>query len=145
MPVPVSESSPSDQDKAPPKRTRVLLSCAPCRFSKLKCDRKEPCSQCEKKARADQCVYAPRPIKKKPPPKNMKARLKRLEGLVRHMMDDDGDDGEKQPAPALTNPQTAKAKVVHGNNGATFIGATHCMAMLEDVCIALRCKGKLTG
>jgi len=26
------------------KRTRVLLSCAPCRASKLKCDRATPCT-----------------------------------------------------------------------------------------------------
>lgn len=61
------------------KRTRVLLSCASCRTSKLKCDRATPCSQCAKKGKPETCVYAPRPQKQRPA-KSMAARLKRLEG-----------------------------------------------------------------
>lgn len=65
----------------PPKRTRVLLSCAPCRNSKLKCDRATPCGQCIRKSKPDGCLYAPRPEKRKPA-KSMAARLKRLEGSM---------------------------------------------------------------
>ena len=115
---------------APAKRIRVLLSCAPCRLSKLKCDRAEPCGQCLKKGRIDGCLYAPKPQKAKPA-KSMAARLKRLEGMVRGMMDgeipkDDGSEGRdslsQQPG-----------KVVLGGGSATYVGATHFMAMLDDV------------
>ncbi|ETS77139.1 hypothetical protein PFICI_11013 [Pestalotiopsis fici W106-1] len=75
---------------APAKRTRVLLSCGACRASKLKCDRQDPCSQCLKKGRADTCRYAPRPQKPQKPAKTMAARLRRLEGMVRGMLDENG-------------------------------------------------------
>lgn len=131
------ESSPSDVsqgDKAPlQKRSRVLLSCAPCRFSKLKCDRNQPCSQCEKKARVDQCVYAAKPVKKKPPPKNMTARLKRLEGLVREMMDAEGEAKTQIKVVTECSAPALKGHVVQGEHGTAYVGATHCMAMLEDV------------
>lgn len=118
------------------KRTRVLLSCAPCRFSKLKCDRGTPCTQCQKKGREDLCQYAPKPEKRKPP-KSMAARLKRLEGMVRGMMDEDGNvinpDGGVEPAKKVETP-TVHGQVVKGRGEATsYVGATHCMAMLEDV------------
>lgn len=64
-----------------PKRVRVLLSCHPCRNSKLKCDRATPCGQCLRKGKPDGCLYAPRPEKRKPA-KTMAARLKRLEGSM---------------------------------------------------------------
>ena len=131
-----SDTSPPSERPAEPhshtqRRVRVLLSCAPCRGSKLKCDRAQPCSQCAKKGREDLCAYAPRPAaRKKPVAKGMSARLKRLEGMVRNMMD--GDEAaeksrEQQEAPLV------KGHVVRGEKGTTYVGATHCMAMLEDV------------
>ncbi|KAH0592154.1 hypothetical protein MHUMG1_10106 [Metarhizium humberi] len=132
MPQDSSPSEPSPGDKQVQKRTRILLSCAPCRNSKLKCDRQQPCSQCEKKGRMDQCVYAPRPVKKKPPAKNMTSRLKRLESLVREMMENEGDakpPGRSSEGSAVPSLQ---GHVVKGEHGTTYVGATHCMAMLED-------------
>lgn len=115
------------------KRTRILLSCAPCRNSKLKCDREQPCGQCAKKGRLDLCVYAPKPEKKRPAAKGMAARLKRLEGMVRGMMDEEGNlKRQPQAAGESTAPQL-KGQVVHGENATTYVGATHCLAMLEDV------------
>ncbi|KKP01326.1 hypothetical protein THAR02_06568 [Trichoderma harzianum] len=114
------------------KRTRILLSCAPCRNSKLKCDREQPCGQCAKKGRLDLCVYAPKPEKKRPAAKGMAARLKRLEGMVRGMMDDEGNLRSGPQAAEGVAPQL-KGKVVHGDNATTYVGATHCLAMLEDV------------
>ncbi|KJZ74213.1 hypothetical protein HIM_06444 [Hirsutella minnesotensis 3608] len=129
-------SKPDTQPTSPPqqrqKRNRALLSCGPCRASKLKCDRMVPCSQCTKKGRDDLCAYAPKPIKKKPPAKGMSARLQRLEGMVRSMMDSGGEvetrerDGASEAPPVLGN-------VVRGDKGTTYVGATHCMAMLEDI------------
>lgn len=126
-----------DNSAQPPKRSRVLLSCAPCRNSKLKCDRQEPCGQCTKKQRSDACIYAPRPTKKKPAPKGMSARLKRLEGMVRDMMGAEG--GEEQLNRILKGGSVARSapalegQVVQSSNGTTYVGATHCMALLEDV------------
>lgn len=137
-----SPSGISSSDRAAQqKRSRVLLSCGPCRNSKLKCDRDQPCGQCLKKGRADLCVYAPKPEKHKPA-RGMAARLKRLEGMVRGMMDADGNiipgDGDvngkakPQAKEAAESPQVM-AQVVRGENATTYVGATHCMAMLEDV------------
>ncbi|OAA72499.1 Transcription factor [Cordyceps fumosorosea ARSEF 2679] len=134
----------------PQKRSRVLLSCAPCRNSKLKCDRSQPCSQCAKKDRPEACVYAPRPVKKKPPPKGMSARLKRLEGMVRSMLEAEAEEkagedgrasrrrgsGEGKSEDEKTDAQEtrpAQGQVVRSLQGSTYVGATHCMAMLEDI------------
>ncbi|KAI0840021.1 fungal-specific transcription factor domain-containing protein [Hypoxylon sp. FL0890] len=112
------------------KRTRVLLSCAPCRNSKLKCDRATPCGQCLRKGKPDGCLYAPRREKEKPA-KSMAARLKRLEGMVRGMIETDGI--EPSPNRKLPQGQTARGLVVQGEKAQTFVGGTHFMAMLEDI------------
>ncbi|KAK6211903.1 hypothetical protein LQW54_005604 [Pestalotiopsis sp. IQ-011] len=149
------------QQQQQQKRTRVLLSCAACRASKLKCDRQDPCSQCLKKGRADACRYAPRPQKPPKPARTMAARLRRLEGMVRGMLDE--NQGAPAPAVAEAKPeegsnQTAGVKscavaaavaaaaqaqngdadaggqVVSGDLGATsYIGGTHFAAILQDI------------
>jgi hypothetical protein len=71
----------------------------------------------------------------------MAARLRRLEGMVRGMLDADGNpilqpdqqlaDRKQDPGVA---PQQLEGHVVKGHNCVTsYVGATHCMAMLEDV------------
>jgi hypothetical protein len=125
------------------KRSRVLLSCGPCRHSKLKCDREQPCSQCVKKDRVDLCTYAPKPERRRPA-KGVTARLRRLEGMVREMMDNDNNTTRSGPEPSHSQfaskdgeppaiSPTVRGNVVQGQNTTTYIGATHCMAMLEDV------------
>ncbi|KAM0204407.1 hypothetical protein ACHAPI_000160 [Fusarium lateritium] len=139
------DTSPNDNEQsstseARQKRARVLLSCAPCRNSKLKCDREQPCNQCAKKGRASQCAYAPKPERKRPA-KGMSARLKRLEGMVREMMDPEGVPSEvaadTKNSSRATNGATAgpevQGLVVQGKKATTYVGATHCMAMLEDI------------
>ncbi|KAI6766357.1 hypothetical protein HG530_007427 [Fusarium avenaceum] len=139
------DTSPNDNEhsstsEARQKRSRVLLSCAPCRNSKLKCDREKPCNQCAKKGRASRCTYAPKPERKRPA-KGMSARLKRLEGMVREMMDPEGTpleaaadtkDSSQVTNGATTGPEV-QGHVVHGKKATTYVGATHCMAMLEDI------------
>lgn len=127
------------------KRSRVVLSCGPCRASKLKCDRESPCGQCRKKEREDLCQYAPKPEKRKPERRNrnMAERLKRLEGMVRGMMDENGDvmtplGQQGQSTQTSRSTQSSEStpvtgQVVGGYNSGTYVGATHCMAMLEDV------------
>lgn len=112
------------------KRTRVLLSCSTCRASKLKCDRAQPCGQCLKKGRPGDCAYAPRPAKKQP--RSMAARLKRLEGMVRGMLDPDDESGP-DTAPTTAPESYAASQVVQSDKTTNFVGGTHFMAMLEDV------------
>ncbi|PNH41402.1 hypothetical protein VD0004_g5700 [Verticillium dahliae] len=125
------------------KRSRVLLSCAACRVSKLKCDRSSPCGQCIRKGRPEACQYAPKPQRRKPN-QSMASRLKRLEDMVRSMLEDgdvvvDPSRGPAEAAPPLppsvrvAEGLRASGQVVHGERGSTYIGATHFMAMLEDI------------
>jgi hypothetical protein len=132
------DSSPNDISPASGldrhKRSRIVLSCAPCRASKLKCDRDMPCGQCAKKGRVELCQYAPKPEKKRPA-KGMSARLKRLEGIVREMIDVETVVASKPGArdDVSTAGPVVQGQVVRGENATTYVGATHCMAMLEDV------------
>ncbi|RYP71862.1 hypothetical protein DL769_004575 [Monosporascus sp. CRB-8-3] len=152
-----ASASTTQQQQQHAKRTRVLLSCGPCRNSKLKCDRAAPCGQCLKKGRPDACVYAPRPQKQKPA-KSMAARLKRLEGMVREMIDTDvalpatsaagrgteagavamaGVVGPGAGAGTTTPPGEAAADagglIVQGQKATSYVGATHFMAILDDI------------
>ncbi|KAK5656323.1 hypothetical protein OQA88_4703 [Cercophora sp. LCS_1] len=148
IPEPDPQISTESQEPQPKvKRTRILLSCAPCRISKLKCDRQQPCRQCVKKGRVDSCVYAPKPEKPVAQPRSMTARLKRLEAMVRGMMDAGEGDGEgvaatlrerqqRQPNANDSNNkrEQASGQVVFGR-ATTYVGATHFLAMLDDVSI----------
>ncbi|KAK4464817.1 fungal-specific transcription factor domain-containing protein [Cladorrhinum samala] len=162
QPIAASGLPPSSRSLPPGhKRTRVLLSCEPCRVSKQKCDREQPCANCIKKSREGLCKYAPRPEKVRPE-RSMAARLKRLEGMVREMMHTQQEqpappsvpntampEGQEDERPAdtraslprrtvLTAPRGGEeeplAQVVVGKDGqGTYIGATHFMAMLNDI------------
>lgn len=108
-------------------------------------DRTQPCSQCLKKGRASSCTYAPKPARPPAAPRSMTARLKRLEAMVRGMMDGDGDgEGEQQPHMSSESGggsivdgaprEETHAQVVFGGRArTTYVGATHFMAMLDDV------------
>ncbi len=127
------EAAVSSTLSAPTKRTRVLLSCHPCRASKLKCNRLTPCGQCLKRGKPDACAYAPRQEKSKPA-KTMAARLKRLEGMVRGMVELEGgvsnnDNGSGES----TRGFNTGGSVVHSERATNYVGGTHFMAILEDV------------
>lgn len=86
----------------------------------------------------------------------MAARLKRLEGMVREMLDEDGNlrepssehtaVGEEEDdsgggdsdagklAPSASGAQVVRGPGARGGN-TTYVGATHFMAMLGDVCV----------
>lgn len=103
----------------------------------------------------DLCKYAPKPVKNRPP-KSMAARLKRLEGMVREMLDEDGNvrdpSSEERTAASedVDNSDAGRdagrfassasgAQVIRGagarGGNTTYVGATHFMAMLGDVCV----------
>ncbi|KAI0875005.1 fungal-specific transcription factor domain-containing protein [Hypoxylon argillaceum] len=137
---PQGASSNSDQSphgvvstlSAPTKRTRVLLSCHPCRSSKLKCNRASPCGQCIKRGKPDACAYAPR-LEKSKPAKTMAARLKRLEGMVRGMVELDGAASDSHGLGDLTQGRNTSGSVVHSEGATNYVGGTHFMAILEDL------------
>lgn len=84
----------------------------------------------------------------------MAARLKRLEGMVRKMLDEDGnvrdpssegtavgedndsvgDSDAGRVASSASRAQVIKSAGARGGN-TTYVGATHFMAMLGDVCV----------
>lgn len=135
--------------EAPPlKRNRVPLSCTQCRASKHKCDRGRPaCSQCVRRSQAHSCRYVDRPERMRHG-RGVAARLQRLEGMVREMMDGSdgvdgaasgnvrGDEGQTENG-ALQGeheaPTAEKGTVVSGRRATSYVGATHFMAILEDV------------
>ena len=65
----------------------------------------------------------------------MSARLKRLEGMVRDMMDTEGGGSPSPKDNALDSAAAPmmQTKVVSSESTTNYLGATHCMAMLEDV------------
>ncbi|CAJ2508184.1 Uu.00g093700.m01.CDS01 [Anthostomella pinea] len=151
-PGPGSEHSASASAPQPTtittKRTRVLLSCAPCRGSKLKCDRATPCTQCLKKGKPEICAYAPRPQKhQRRPAGSMQARLRRLEGMVREFIDqpvDGGGGGQGKGGGAGEEGlagKDGKEEVDAGGSvvrsaperATNYVGGTHFMAILEDL------------
>ena len=79
------------------------------------------------------------------PAKGLAARLRRLEGMVRGMMDGEGGPGPVGGDGDVDGPSVegggGRAQVVVGGRGgggmsgktSTYVGATHFMAMLDDV------------
>ncbi|KAL1881143.1 hypothetical protein VTK73DRAFT_4590 [Phialemonium thermophilum] len=145
------------------KRNRALLSCGPCRASKQKCDRAQPCSQCLRKGRTSSCIYAGTSGAEKNghpaatptrAPRSMASRLKRLEAVVRALMDSpdeaertrilnqpvasSGDAPGDWPPTEGSDSLPARGQVVVAGKGekggsTTYVGATHFMAVLDDI------------
>jgi hypothetical protein len=145
------------------KRNRIPISCFPCRISKQKCDRAKPCTQCLRKGHPDNCRYADRPEKIRAggvrgQAKGMAARLEKLEGMVRTMIEAKGSseaspessgdttgagsDQERSASFATTESNAPEAeddevgdvaRVVQGERTTNYVGPTHIMAILEDV------------
>lgn len=82
----------------------------------------------------------------------MTARLKRLEAMVRGMMDGDADgegDGERKEqlvsesggsnVDGAPREETHAQVVFGGRARTTYVGATHFMAMLDDVSCTCLC------
>jgi len=77
-------------------------SCITCRKRKVKCDKRHPCSNCNKAP--IECVFpgpgrAPR-RRRKPPDTELLARLRRLEGVVQNLGKGIDDEGETVITPA---------------------------------------------
>jgi hypothetical protein len=66
----------------------------------------------------------------------MAARLKRLEGMVRGIVELEGAvGGDGSGAGDSIQKQHAVGSVVHSEKATNYVGGTHFMAILEDVSI----------
>lgn len=122
------------------KRPRESLSCSPCRNSKLRCDRGQPCSGCAKKDVA--CSYQ-RSTASKPESRHNVAedRLLHLESMVKSLMQERATLSDNHlPAAAMIPPeistdpvelpdQTQNNKILSGG----YVGSTHWSAILDDI------------
>jgi hypothetical protein len=90
------------------QRARQQLSCTACRAGKLKCNRRSPCDQCEKRSKGDACYYLTAPPKKKQN-RNTKDRIAQLEGLVVQLMSrDEPNDASFVTPPISEDEQVLK-------------------------------------
>lgn len=85
-------------------------SCVTCRKRKVRCDKRHPCSNCNKAA--IECIFpgpgrAPR-RSRKPPDAELLARLRRLEGVVQHLGKNLDEEVEKTEE--VGNDQPMKAE-----------------------------------
>ncbi|KAI9709531.1 MAG: hypothetical protein M1820_003291 [Bogoriella megaspora] len=143
----------------PQKRNRIQLSCTLCRTAKLKCNRARPsCDQCQKRARSEQCYYAPPPIRKQPP-QDMRGRVRHLERLVVDLMQSKGNGipNGSSNANGARSSSTGNGQVTSSNqeqsdgmddqdratddlgklkiskNESTYVGSSHWAAILKDI------------
>ncbi|KAI1815108.1 fungal-specific transcription factor domain-containing protein [Poronia punctata] len=81
LPPPSAQSQPQSQSQPPVKPTKTL-SCVHCQYRKIKCDRRQPCSNCIKaKVACNPSKPAP-PHKRRRPNQDLLARLARCEQLL---------------------------------------------------------------
>lgn len=62
----------------------------------------------------------------------MAARVKRLEGMVRDMLDTPPPGPPAGKKGRLNGTPELMGQVVQNDHVPTYVGATHCLAMLED-------------
>ncbi len=150
---PVAATAASEPRTVTHRRNRTQLSCTNCRHSKLKCDRKEPCSQCTRRGKAAQCSI-PLPVPRRRPAVSMQNRLKHLENLVKEamagqtprVMNEDaaevssqvrsepvsnGSDVQSISNTEISGPRSGQVLVY--STESTYVGATHWAAILENV------------
>lgn len=104
-----SNSPPVSGPSAPPVNPR---SCTTCRKRKVRCDKRHPCSNCNKAG--TECIFpgpgrAPR-RSRKPPDTELLARLRRLEGVVQSLGKGIDEDGDVEAAEAEAKPVKAEVE-----------------------------------
>jgi hypothetical protein len=117
------------------KRPRLV--CNQCQISKLRCDRKQPCSSCYKRDEDALCSYENTIVSSTSTGKNNVAedRLLHLESLVQQLI---GSQGTEKLAEASGNSTKASSKqlnVTLKDDSAitTYVGSTHWSAILQDI------------
>ena len=112
---PNDHSATQPKQPAPPAANGLnARSCVTCRKRKVKCDKRHPCSNCNKAA--IECVFpgpgrAPR-RSRKPPDTELLARLRRLEGVVQNLGRgaDDEEEEEEEETPTETAPPPGQSE-----------------------------------
>ncbi|KAH7374187.1 fungal-specific transcription factor domain-containing protein [Cadophora sp. MPI-SDFR-AT-0126] len=149
----------TSSSKQTQKRNRPALSCTNCRHSKLKCDRKQPCSQCVKRGRPSECIL-PQQVTRRKPAVSMQNRLKHLESLVKNVMGGQSPLSATQHETSTDYSPNSREPIISDSSGAhttsegelttsplpqsggvlfrpdekaTYVGATHWAAILEDI------------
>lgn len=128
------------------KRPRDSLVCSPCRNSKLRCDRGQPCTSCIKRDEAAACTYqrATGLVADNSLHAVAEDRLLHLESMVKELMQNQPSTragtypiSAKILAPpdlprhlAETADQPRSAQV---DDSARYVGSTHWSAILEDL------------
>ena len=138
------------------KRNRQPLSCAPCRFKKLKCDRGHPCETCVKRGDAVNCTYGKVPIPKPFEPTSdasvpsnrgrAQERLRHLEQLVMQMVDTSNgvksppessregtDSSIEKPGIGTATSIAKEGHLQYGSSEARYVGSTHWSAIMENI------------
>ncbi|KAI0458241.1 fungal-specific transcription factor domain-containing protein [Xylaria acuta] len=88
-----------------PKPTKILA-CVHCQYRKIKCDRRQPCSNCIKaKIACKPSIPAP-PHKRRRPNQDLLERLARCEQLLKQYADGNVP-AQGQPAPTTTEPSSS--------------------------------------
>lgn len=110
------QTSPLTKRDTPPAPGLNARSCITCRKRKVKCDKRHPCSNCNRAA--IECIFpnpgrAPR-RSRKPPDTELLARLRRLEGVVQSL--GKGIDEEVETI-TETEPEPARKFVQHVGKG----------------------------
>jgi hypothetical protein len=88
--------------------TSSSRSCVTCRRRKVRCNKRNPCSNCTKAG--IECIFPPpgrAPRKsKRPPDAELLSRLRRLEGVIDHLRTGNGSgtEGTSTQAPSVTAP-----------------------------------------
>ncbi|KAK4935570.1 hypothetical protein LTR10_023395 [Elasticomyces elasticus] len=129
------------------KRNRQPLSCAPCRFKKLKCDRGHPCETCFKRGDPASCTYGKTaPVLSRSDSSNnatnsrgkAQERLRHLEQLVMQMVntaEPPSNNGDPSPPESdATNSSIAKeGHLQYGSTESRYVGSTHWSAILQNI------------
>ncbi|KAI1609848.1 fungal-specific transcription factor domain-containing protein [Exophiala viscosa] len=129
------------------KRNRQPLSCGPCRFKKLKCDRGHPCETCVKRGEPANCTYGKAaPVLSRSESNNnatsgrgkAQERLRHLEQLVMQMVntsDPPSNNGNPSPPESdVTNSSIAQeGHLQYGSTESRYVGSTHWSAILQNI------------
>ena len=123
------------------KKPRESLVCNPCRQSKLRCDRGQPCGHCARRYQGTACSYQQYAVPKSKPIRNSVAedRLLHLEVLVKELMQTQSSSRASNtvmPTKPITPPamsQDLTGDVDEISNETGYVGATHWSALLEDI------------
>ncbi|KAK0119638.1 hypothetical protein ONS95_011076 [Cadophora gregata] len=124
------------------RRNRPSVSCTACQKRKLRCDRRQPCSACEKRGHQAACSFRPSrsngdSINNDVTKQDVLSRLSKLEDMVREFADGSGEDGTKGvPAPKGWHAKDTANALPHdyeADDATVYYGSTSWAALVESI------------